>query len=151
MTRPGNYRLNADRARIAVEISEAMAMAANGLPNTKIAAIMGFDDHTVAKRLDEGFTTLPFPETERARKASLVRLAQLDERLIPALTSDDLNTRVRAVEAARKIDERRSRMLGLDLPPIPAVTPESGPSEIDAAIIELSRRHAAKYVDQVKA
>ena len=149
--RPGNTRSKATRLRIANEISQCMQLASHGLTNLKIAEMLQISDDSVARRLDEGFRELPYPETERARQASLVRLSQLDERLIGPLQSNDFKIRIKAVEAARRVEERRARLLGLDVPVTQSVEVAVEQTPYQDPVTELARLQAQLAIAQAMA
>src|SRR5664279_4372348 len=145
MTRPGNIRTGPDAVRIADECAKVADLRALGLSFRAIAQALGLELTTAHRRWTEALSMRVVPNIEEAIKASLARLDLLDERLIDGLRSADLPVRLKAVDSARKIDESRRVLLGANQPQRITVTDSGESSEIDAAIIELSRRHAAKY------
>jgi hypothetical protein len=112
MPNPTHVRKPADQVRIADEIARVCDLRAQGLSLRAIAAEMGFDVKVAHERWHEGLTNRTRPNVDAAIEAELARLDHLDERLLDALGSLDLNIRIRGVDSARRNSESRRKLHG---------------------------------------
>jgi hypothetical protein len=114
----GNDRRGAASHRADVRLAKAKRVArtlellAEGWTYREISAEMGVSLATAYKDAKEAIAALPTPAAEEWRRVDLERLDYLWEKLRPGIELGD----DKAVNAALRVLERRSRYLGLDAP-----------------------------------
>lgn len=100
--------------KIADEQAEVLDLKRKGLTVRQIAAETGMARSTVQDRLDAAIAELVLPVADEVRQIELLRLDAWQKRLEERL--DDGESPERLVPVALKVQERRSKYMGLDAP-----------------------------------
>jgi hypothetical protein len=87
---------------------QCMELRAKGFTLRQVGEIVGISHVAVQHRLQDGYDRAVIPAVEEARKLECDRLDHLLERLADKIEAGD----VKAITAAIRISESRSRLLG---------------------------------------
>lgn len=101
-------------ATLATEQADALKLRLDGLSVREIGVALGLPSSTVQDRLTAAQTELVAPLADEVRLLELARLDRWQNRLEKRLADDE--DPVRVIPVALKVQERRSRYLGLDAP-----------------------------------
>lgn len=101
------------------ETYKALELRAQGLSVAEIAEELNVSETTAVRRLDRGLRNLPAQSLEALRAESELRInaAVREVGVILFDSTEPAETRLKAVDRLVKLEERRSKLLGLDEPP----------------------------------
>lgn len=101
-------------AKVAAEQAEAFKLKLDGYSVREIAEQMGLAKSTVQARLQAAYDELVLPVADEMRQIELARLDRWQRRLEERLEDGEAPERI--IPIGLKVQERRSRYLGLDAP-----------------------------------
>lgn len=101
-------------AKVAQEQADAFRLKLDGLSVREIAAELDMPPSTVQDRLQAAYDDLVLPVADEVRQLELARLDRWQRKLEQRL--DDGEAAERIIPVGLKVQERRSRYLGLDAP-----------------------------------
>lgn len=130
-----------DAARIATEQARALKLKLDGATVREIADDLKVSVGTAQNRLTDAMAEIVLPVADEVRQVELARLDRWQLRLEKRL--DDDEDPVRVVPVALKVQERRSRYLGLDAPERAEVVTTSTGSDDPAVLDTLARAREA--------
>lgn len=123
--------------QLAQQQADCLKLRLDGMTVREIAAELKLPRSTVQDRLDAAMTELVAPVADEVRLMELARLDRWQVRLEKRL--DDGEDPARIVPIGLKVQERRSRYLGLDAPERAEMTVSSLGSDDPAVLDTLAR------------
>lgn len=128
-------------AKVAQETADCFRLKLDGLSVREIAATLGMTSSTVQNRLQAAYDDLVLPVADEVRQIELARLDRWQKRLEDRLVDGEAPERI--IPIGLKVQERRSRYLGLDAPERADVTVHEV-SEQDVELAAMIREAKAK-------
>ncbi|MER5397554.1 sigma factor-like helix-turn-helix DNA-binding protein [Streptomyces sp. NPDC002599] len=124
-------------ATLAEQAAEAFKLRRAGMSIDRIAHHMGLSHGTVCNRISRAVTDLVQPEAEAYRTLQEGRLDDGLRQVYRVLADKeaDADTRLRAVDRLVRLEERRSKLLGLDAPESLVVTERRQDEETSQIIV----------------
>lgn len=107
-----NPQTHGNNAQVAAEQSECLQLRLEGKSFRAIAAQTGLSTATVFNRVEAAISLEINPKAEQLRAIESERLDVYLDRLKTRINSGDTH----AIQTAIRISERRSKLLGLDMP-----------------------------------
>lgn len=138
-------------AKVAQQTADCFRLKLDGLSVREIAAELGLSSSTVQSRLQAAYDDLVLPAADEVRQIELARLDRWQRKLEQRL--DDGEAAERIIPVGLKVQERRSRYLGLDAPEAAIITTSSLDADDPAtlALLDRARQAAAERIAGLRA